>query len=323
MPRFHRKIIKISATSSPNVALALAQKAAGQEPTGEVLIPGVLPWKDYCYRLATWDAIRISIGLNAEFYEGAETRLYPPAWLHRSQQFAESLVGRVRTVKVIGVDPAEGGDKTSMAAVDELGVVELLSQATPDTSKIPGMVLNFAARHKVSADRIIFDRGGGGKQITDYLRSIGHRVRSVAFGEGVTREPKKTPIRFNERRDLQEERSAYKNRRAEMYGTLRLLLDPVGSGVNGIGGARGWGIPAQYRELLRQLAPIPLLYDGEGKLELPPKNRRGTVKHQERATLYDLIGCSPDEADACVLAIFGMLNEGSKSFAGAFFNRNN
>jgi hypothetical protein len=94
-----------------------------------------------------------------------------------------------------------------------------------------------------------------------------------------------------------------------MYGDLRNLLDPSRP--------QGFALPAEYAELRRQLAPIPLTYDGEGRLELLPKNRRHGEEPTRRKTLTELIGCSPDEADALVLAVHAMLHQSRRVTAGA------
>ncbi len=87
-----------------------------------------------------------------------------------------------------------------------------------------------------------------------------------------------------------------------MYGRLRARLDPSIPETS-------FAIPAEYTELRKQLAPIPLEYDDEGRMKLPPKGR--PLRIQEGAvtkvtTLTELIGHSPDEADAVALAVQGM-----------------
>lgn len=305
--RLYRSVHRIRAEDSPNVQLGLGQQRAGLVPTDEILIPGVLSWTEYQKRRATWDSVRACVGLDAEFYEGAEVLLFPPAWLNRAESLADGLRGRRREAKAIGIDPAEGGDSTAMCAVDELGIVELVARKTPDTSVITGEALAFMRKHNVSPDRVVFDRGGGGKEHADRLRDQGYRVRTVAFGESVTLDPKRGMTRIEDRMDVKEERSAYKNRRAEMYGALHELLDPVGP---------GFAIPAEYATLRSELAPIPLRYDGEGRMELLPKNRRDPK--DTRPTLCELIGHSPDQADSLVLAIHAMTHKATRATAGAF-----
>src|SRR6516162_4439628 len=110
MARYYRKIIKITALDSPNVKYAMAQIRAGLTPTGENIIPGVLPWADYCKRRDTWDAVKKCIGLDAEFYEGGEVLLFPPTWLTHAETLAERWRGTARNGKGMGIDSAEGRD---------------------------------------------------------------------------------------------------------------------------------------------------------------------------------------------------------------------
>ncbi len=314
MPRFYRRVIKVTAEDSPNVRYARAEMAVGKVPSNKIILPGILPWEDYQKRRQLWDKVLQCIGLDAEFYEGAEVLLYPPEWLNRAEAFAEQVSSRPRKVRAIGIDPAEGGDKTVMCAIDEWGIVEMISKKTPDTSVITGDALAFMMKHNVEPSRVVFDRGGGGKEHADRLRAQGHNVRTVAFGEAPSGEAKRGMPSSAEVLDNKEQRYAYLNRRAEMYDTLRHILDPgnnrgsdiwtsiatlTGKDPEEVG--RGFGIPREYTDLRRQLAPIPLLFDGEGRLYLPPKTRKNP--QSKTRTLQDIIGQSPDEADALVLAV--------------------
>lgn len=309
-PRYYRKVIRIKAERSPNVRLAMAQRAAGQEPTGEIIVPGVLPWADYLKRRLTWDPVKQCIGLDADFYEGAEELLFAPQWLNRAEALHEGLRGRVRKAKALGVDPAEGGDNTTLAAVDELGLIELVSVATPDTNVIPGLVIEMGERHGIPPEKWVLDRGGGGKQAADRLRAKGRKVETVAFGESVTPKPRRGMQPADEIVRQREERYTYVNRRAQLYGRLSERLDP------GAEGSSGFALPSQYGELRRQLALIPKLYDEEGRLRLPPKNRRSPGGEK---TLREILGCSPDEADALVLAVYGLESKRRRVVAGAMF----
>jgi hypothetical protein len=331
--RLYRKVIRIVAEDSPNVKLGLLQRAAGVPPTGEVLIPGVLPYPDYVKRRETWDPIRQCIGLDAQFYEGAEVLLYPPSWLSHSERLADLYAGLEaarstdaryskvwlpqdqgrrlpqwpRKAGAVGCDPGEGGANTAFAAADEWGLLDLESRKTPDTSVIPGLLAAFARKHGVRWEQVLLDRGGGGKQLADDMRSRGMSVRTVAFGEAVTadvRAPKTNTAKVGQ----QESRYAYRNRRAQLYGELRLYMDPRGP-------TGGWAIPRRFSEVLRpQLSPIPLQYDREGRLTLPPKNQRD--RQDTAVTLVELIGYSPDEADAVVLGLHGVLHPAAAQRAG-------
>lgn len=314
--RFFRKIIRIVAEDSPNVAFALAQRARGIEPDGRILVPGVLTWQDYCKRIAMWDDIQKAVSLWATFYEGPELKLWPQAWLARAFQAAPALIGKQRRAKAIGVDPAEGGDGTSMAAIDELGLLELVTEKTKDTSVIPRRALAFATKWQCAPENIVFDRGGGGTQAADLLRSMGYPVRTVAFGETLTMDPIRHKRPFSDKVENKEERYVFVNRRAQMYGEASMLFDPSGIGSSLLPGLRAFALPEQYagRELLPgrtslafQLSKIPKNYDQEGRLKLPPKQKRDP--DSKEVTLIDLIGHSPDEADAFVLAVHGLLHK--------------
>lgn len=320
MTYFYRKVIRITAEDSPNVKLALAQLRAGQLPTNEIVVPGVLPWADYLKRRQTWDPVRQCVGLDAQFWEGAEALLYPPSWMARAEAIAAGLAGVPRRAKGIGVDPAEGGDKTVLAVVDERGLIEMYGEYTPDTGRIPILTLNMMKKYGVAAECVVFDRGGGGKQHADAMRRMGHRVRTVSFGEPVVPPPRRGMVPVKQRMEDHEERMIYKNRRAEMYGVVRQLLDPSTPVVRGLpdrqpGDGLGFGLPAFYHELRRQLSVIPIVYEND-KLVLPPKHRtRGTPSSMR--TLVELIGHSPDEADAFVMAVYAMLNKVVRTKVGA------
>jgi len=306
--RYYTKVIQIRGIDSPSVKLNLARVAKGLEPTNEIIIPGVLPYSDYMKRRNTWDEIRQAIGLDAEFYEGAELLLFPPTWLNGSEVAARSITGQ-RIPKALGVDPAEGGDDTSWTAIDELGIIKKITQKTPDTDIIPGITIGLIKELGLAANQVWFDRGGGGKQHADRMRKLGHNVRTVGFGEAATDPHKVRRMKtIKEREEESETRYTYKNRRAEMYGLLSMLLDPSDN-------ERVFGIDSQYSELRRQLAPIPKLYDGEGRLYLPPKDKKN--KNSTEVTLKELLGCSPDEADSLVLAVYGMLHKKMAITAGA------
>jgi len=237
------------------------------------------------------------IGLDGMFYEGAEILMFPPAVLNACEKIADAIKGLKRQAKAIGVDPAEGGDKTAMVAVDEMGIIEIVARKTPNTAVIPGEVLQFMRQHNVIAENVLFDRGGGGKQHADRLRQQGYKVRTVGFGEPVQLDLKRGQYQLETRKNIKEQKYVFKDRRAQMYGELMELTQ------------EGYGIPAEYTELRRQLAPIPKTYDEEGTLVLLPKGGEGG--------LIELLGHSPDEADALVLAVHGLMHKPIRQVAGS------
>jgi hypothetical protein len=268
----------------------------------------VKSYSEYKKNRQLWDKIQQCVSLDADFYEGSENLLFPPTWLNQSHAVAKRLKGLRRQARTIGVDSAQGGDSTSWAVSDELGLIELRTMKTPNTAVITGITLSMMRQHDVAPENILFDAGGGGKQHADRLRAQGYNVRVVAFGESAT-PPRKMGMTTVKQRNLRDEdRYVYKNRRAEMYGMLHLRLEP--NELRPV-----WAIPEEYSNLRSELAPVPLLYDSEGRLYLPPKHKKSP--NSQEVTLIDLIGHSPDEADATVLSIYGIEKKASGHVAGA------
>lgn len=319
-----RRIHRWSAECSPNVRLARVQQAAGKVPTGETLVPGVLTWAEYQERRATWDKIRQTVGLDAQFYVGAEVLLFPPSWLARCRQLADNGWRRAnglaaipdkRTALGVGVDPAEGGDQTALAAVDEWGLVELTSERTPDTSVVVGKVIAFAQKHQCR--KVCFDRGGGGKEHADRIRAmnLGLEITTVGFGETPRLDLKRGLHQLTERKDVLEEKYSYKTLATQMFHELsqRMELNEDGANLT-----PGFAIPsgARYDELCRQLSVYQKLTDEVGRYLLPPKHKRDAK--DQRKTLTDMLGRSPDEADAVVLAWHVMTHKPTRVMATVF-----
>ena len=121
----------------------------------------------------------------------------------------------------------------------------------------------------------------------------------VYFGEGAT------------------DKATYKNRRAELYGTLAGLMDPdhwrlekkVEIDEHGEEieldeydeESRCFVIDPDDGMLREELYVMPILLDSEGKMKLPPKDRQGNAREK---SLRDMLGRSPDRADALALAAF-------------------
>lgn len=306
----YRRVIHIAAEDSPNVRLALLERSRGVDPTGRVIIPGVKDWAEYCKNRETWDKVQQCVSLDARFYKGAEVLLFPPEWLNEAARFAACQnLRRKMSRRTLGLDPGEGVAETSWCVCDADGLLHLLAMKTPNTADIPKRTIALLNEWDVEPADVLIDRGGQGKLIADLLREQGYAVRTVAFGEEAT-DPviRRRNRTVRERSQIREEQYAFRNRRAEMYGLLSQRLDPS------LG--RPFGIPAQYGELRRQLAPIPKQYDAEGRLYLPPKSKR--TANSKEVTLEELLGCSPDQADSLVLAVFGLERKTSTIKLGAF-----
>ncbi len=317
--RYYRKVIKIRAVDSPNVRHALDWIAAGLEPTGEVIVPGVLTWEEYKKRRQTWDKVKQTIGLDAEFYEGAGVLLYPPDRLDASQARAREFAsGRYkRQGKALGVDSGEGSANNSWVVVDDLGVIAIRSRKTTNTATITGDTIAIGREFGVPPDKWFFDAGGGGKQHVDRLRDQGYPAQTVAFGSPVAPEIKRVQRQVSERKEAAEERYVYVNRRAQMYHKAALLLedDPPF--------AVDFDANEAAQEVRRQMAVVPKvlgawsMYDVEGRIRMLPKTKRNPDSSE--VTLTDLIGHSPDELDALVLAVHGMTHRSARAMAGAAY----
>lgn len=303
-PRYFRKVIRITAEDSPNVRLGLMQRQAGQEPTAELVLPGVLPWTDYLYRMAHWDDVKKCVGLGGSFYQGGEELLFPPDVLDRSERVARSVAARKRKGEAVGVDTAEGGDDTSFCVCDSLGVLEMASFKTPNTSVVRRHLVALGRKWGVPAERWALDQGGGGRWAADELRELGYSVRTVGFGASVAGEVRGGRKPTSERRDEREAKYAYVNRRAQLYGEASVLM----------ASDRGFGLPAELHELRRQLSKMPKIYDVEGRLRMLPKRAR---PGSNEPCLERLIGRSPDDADAFVLAVHVLLHSRGGVAAGA------
>jgi hypothetical protein len=307
----------MGADSSPNVEYGILQKTAGIEPTNEVLVKGVLTYKEYETRLLTWDKIRINIGIHGKFWEGQELLLFPPEWLDEAANFEATRPKPVNR-KFLGVDVAEGGDETAWVVVDRYGILELRAEKTPDTTVIPRVTEEFIKRWGIDPKDVVLDAGGG-KPHADTLKAKGYQVRTVAFSArcGYPAEEDVRPVWTDDRRDQDdlEQRWRYKNRRAQMYGELSALIDPARMASRKdvtnefyegrLTDATGFCIPSKYMDLRRQLAPVPKMLDGEGRQYLPPKNKNKPGSTEK--CLTDIIGCSPDHSDALVLAVNAMI----------------
>lgn len=310
---YERKIIRIQAEDSPNVRFAFREIQEGKQPSGRQLVPGVLSYQEFCKRNRRWDIVKKTVGLKAHFYQGAELLLYPAEWLNMSEDvaLALSLTKRTRIPRALGIDSGQGTANTTWTVIDELGVIEQISKQTKDTSVITGETKAIGKGYGIDDSYWMFDRGGGGLEHADRLRSEGYKVRTVGFGESAS-EKKKGKGRGKRARELivhnQERTYTYINKRGLMYGKLREMLDIT---VN----PTPFAIPSRFIRLRSQLALMPLMHDGEGRLVLPPKNKRD--RNDKRKTLEEIIGHSPDEADSLCIAIYCMTTPPTKNIIGA------
>ena len=193
--------------------------------------------------------------------------------------------------------------------------MELIGLKTPDTTQIVNMTLGLMKQWNIPPENIFFDRGGGGKQHSDRMRELGFQTKTVAFGEAATPPKRRGHSTVDMRTKDTKKSYIYKNRRAELYGELRNLLNPLGPYSFAIPSkllyrSRSNGGPSLYD----QLRLMPLLYDGEGRMYLPPKRKKNAKDPAE--TLIEILGCSPDESDALALAAYGLLHKPVRRLVG-------
>lgn len=304
--KLYRRVIKIKAEHSPNVRYGLAEKKAGHEISFTEMIPGVVSIRDYLTRRATWNEMSQTIGLDAEFFEGDQVKLFTDAKiLMSSQRWATNPDTQAES---IGIDPAAGGDNTSFAVSSKTKLLKLESSKTPDTTVIVDKAIILMSEYGVRPENVGIDQGGGGLQIAHALRRKGYPVRTINFG-GAFKMQKRAGIAPVKRRIEAEERmQAYRNKRAFMYHLLSLRMDP-NSGYELFDiSKKQLGYQTSFKQctLRQQMEPVPFLLDNKGVIYMLSKARKTKVENttQDREyTLTELIGHSPDELEAVLISL--------------------
>lgn len=307
-----RKIIHIDGADSPNVKLGMKLAERGHKGPWPLAIPGLLSYPEWLMRLQTWDEVQIHSRLRGLFYEGADALLFPMAWLDLAQNHwrmiiaANEILRRAggvvpkRIGRAIGIDVAMGGrDDTVWTLIDGKGIIEQIVKDTPNTMEIAGKTIQLMQEHAIPPGNVAIDLGGG-KSIFDRLAEQGYHINGINFGGAAgewAKDPKKAAAA----------KKTYRNLRAEMYGILREFLDPANCAESN----SQFAIPDSYHLLREELAVLPLTYDSDGRLRLPPKDRdsgsaKGGTKREK--TIKELLGRSPDRADSLVLATWAARN---------------
>lgn len=123
------------------------------------------------YLEGNWDA----------FDEGMDEKGYVRLMSDRELQACYVQTGQHTGYKVLGVDPAAGGDNS--AIVMKSGNIQevLFDQKMPNTMDLVGVVMD--NYHRQKADMIVIDKTGVGQGVYDRLKDLGYNVRGVSFGE--------------------------------------------------------------------------------------------------------------------------------------------
>ncbi len=307
-----RKVMHISAEDTPNVIMGHKWVEAGKQGQPPVLIEGLLAWHEYLTRKHEYDEPIATARLYGQFYTGSRAMMFPEEWLQKSADIAKGLINYEvkREALAMGIDTGAGRDESVWTIIDKMGIMRQIAMKTPDTMKIYDVTIDMMTEYGLSPWQVCIDYGGGGKQIADALQRSGYRIHRVHFGSSPSMKPTRAK---SKREDFNIHRQAYKNKRAEMYGRLRLWLRPdrqEGQFALLPSDDGNWSM------LEEELRVVPLTYDPEGKLFVIPKDKNPTVMvNSEQLTLKKLLGRSPDRSDSLVLALEALVNQ--KSMGGA------
>lgn len=123
------------------------------------------------YLEGNWDA----------FDEGMDEKGYVRLMNDRELQACYVQAGDHSGYRIIGVDPAAGGDAS--AIVIKSGNLQeiLFNQKLQDTMALVGKIMELYRTHQ--ADYIVIDKTGIGQGVYDRLREMDYPCRGVAFGE--------------------------------------------------------------------------------------------------------------------------------------------
>jgi len=83
--------------------------------------------------------------------------------------------------KILGVDPAAGGDNSAIVLKSGNLQEIIFNQKLPDTMDLVGFIME--ALRDWHADFIVVDKSGVGQGLYDRLKELGYNVRGVSFGE--------------------------------------------------------------------------------------------------------------------------------------------
>lgn len=190
-----------------------------------------------------------------------------PLWILDRARFWTPETNEVR----MGVDIARKGSDRSVAVLLRNGrVAQIAVWRGKDLMESARRVLRAAKSWGVPSHAIAIDIGMGAGVI-DRLRELGHRVTAVDFGSGPT----------GEFADLVGEEAKFKNRRAELFWALRIMLE------------RGrLSVSDRWADLWTELQQFGYEYDRLEKMVITPKEE-----------IVAALGHSPDLADALACAI--------------------
>ena len=101
--------------------------------------------------------------------------------LDRELQASTVQQGEHSGYRVLGVDPAAGGDKSAIVLRSGNLQQILFNQKLQDTMDLVGVISE--KYREFQADFIVIDKTGVGQGVYDRLRQLDYNVRGVSFGE--------------------------------------------------------------------------------------------------------------------------------------------
>ena len=99
----------------------------------------------------------------------------------REFQLVKTIQGEHTGYKIMGVDPAAGGDNSAIVLKSGNLQEVLFNQKMPNTMDLVGVIMDFW--HRLRVDMVVVDKTGIGQGVYDRLRDLGYNVRGVSFGE--------------------------------------------------------------------------------------------------------------------------------------------
>lgn len=123
------------------------------------------------YLEGNWDA----------FDEGMDEKGYIRLINDRELQASFVSTAEHSGYKLLGVDPAAGGDNSAIVLKSSNLQEILFNQKLQNTMDLVGVIANLYKKHQ--ADFIVVDRTGIGQGVYDRLKDMGFPIRGVSFGE--------------------------------------------------------------------------------------------------------------------------------------------
>lgn len=256
------------------------------------LIPNQVDYARYLGIISHPDQNHVRVFGHGKFpIEDPELQLILPSWLDRHRAAWHPAI--VVDCFAFDVAASEGGDESSLTALGQEGVAEVITWQFSDIMQSVGFILEKAAtRFGVNLTKgrnpIAVDCDGLGKGAGDRLAELGCWVKQIHNGARAEVNPQR-----------------YANFRAEMYGILAERLDP-----RGLWGGQTFALPDDPMLIEELTAPEKIYGSDPFRFSITPKRKPpgGILHGKEVVTLYDKLGRSPDRGDGVAMG-FVVLRE--------------